>query len=75
VSRHHALAFVEHLARVRGGGGDHRYPDLGTPMQVKMTRLGHRYARVVATEFGDERPDDGPLLFERADVAQQHVER
>ena len=40
-----------------------------------MTGLGDRDARVAAPQFRDERPDDGPLLFQRADVAQQHVHR
>src|SRR5262249_33803928 len=56
----------------RGGGND-RHSDLGTPVQVKMTGLGDGDAGETAPQFGDERPDDGPLGFQRADVAQQHV--
>jgi hypothetical protein len=37
--------------------------------------LGPRDNRELVAQRRDERPDDGPLLFERADVAQQHVER
>ena len=44
-------------------------------MQVKVTCLGDRDAWVAATQLGDERPDDGPLLLERADVAKQHIKR
>ena len=44
-------------------------------MQVKVTCLGDRDTGVAAAQLGDERPDDGPLLLERADVAKQHVER
>ena len=44
-------------------------------MQVKVTRLGDRDAGVAAAQLGDERPDDGPLLLERVNVAKQHVER
>jgi hypothetical protein len=44
-------------------------------MQVKVTRLGDRDTGVAAAQLGDERPDDGPLLLERADVAKQHVKR
>ena len=40
-----------------------------------MTGLGDCDAGVPAAQFRDERPDDGPLLLQRADVAQQHVER
>ena len=42
-------------------------------MQVKVTCLGDRDPGVAAAQLGDERPDDGPLLFQGADVAKQHV--
>jgi len=64
VTRHQPLALVEQLAGVPGGGRHRRYPDFGTPMQVKVTRLGDRDPRVAAAQLGDERPDDGPLLFQ-----------
>jgi hypothetical protein len=75
MGRHQALALVEHLAGVPCAAGHHRYPDLRSPMQVKMTGLGDRDPGVPAAQLGHERPDDGPLLFQRADVAQQHVQR
>ena len=50
------------------------HPDLGTPVQVKMTGFGNRDAGEPAPEFRDERPDDASLSFQRVDVAQQHVE-
>ena len=40
-----------------------------------MTGLGDGDTGETAPQFRDERPDDGPLLFQRADVAQQHVHR
>jgi hypothetical protein len=40
-----------------------------------MPCLGHRDARVPAAQFSHERPDDAPLLFQRVNVAQQHVHR
>jgi hypothetical protein len=73
VPRHQPLALVEQLAGVPGSGRHHRYPDFGSPVQVKVTRFGDRDPRVAAAQLGDERPDDGPLLFQRADVAKQHV--
>ncbi len=73
VTGHQALALVEQLAGVPGGSRHHRYPDFGTSMQVKVTRLGDRDPKVAAAQLGDERPDDGPLLFQGADVAKQHV--
>ena len=73
-ARHQALAVVEYLGGVSRGVGHYRYPDLGPSMQVKMARLGDRDTRVATAQLGDERPDDGPLLLERADVAEQHVE-
>jgi len=38
-----------------------------------MTRFGNCDAGIPAPQFRDKRPDDGPLLFQRADVAKQHV--
>jgi len=72
---HQALALVKHLVGVSRGVRHHRYPDLGPPMQVKVTCLGDRDAGEPAAQLGDNRPDDGPLLLERADIAKQHVER
>jgi hypothetical protein len=74
-ARHEALAFLEHLRGVPCGIGHHRYPDLDAPIQVKVTRLGDRDTREAATELRDERPDDAPLLFQRVDIAKQHIER
>ena len=68
-----ALAVGEHRGGVGRGGGHDSYPDFGTPVQVKMTCFGYRDAGMPAPQLRDERPDDGPLLFQRADVAQQHV--
>ncbi len=39
-----------------------------------MPGLGYRHAGMPSAQFGDERPDDGALLFQRAYVAQQHVQ-
>src|ERR1700722_3215239 len=44
-------------------------------MQVKVTSFGDRDAGVAAAPPRGERPDDAPLLFQRADVAKQHVKR
>jgi hypothetical protein len=73
VAGHQPLALLEQLAGVPGGGRHRRYPDFGSPVQVKVTRFGDRDPRVAAAQLGDQRLDDGPLLFQRADVAKQHV--
>jgi hypothetical protein len=49
--------------------GHDRHPDLGPPVQVKVTRLGDRDAGETAAQFSDERPDDAPLFFQRVHVA------
>jgi hypothetical protein len=39
-----------------------------------VASLGHRHAGEMPAQVSDERPDDGALLFQRAHVAQQHVQ-
>jgi hypothetical protein len=48
VADHQPLALVEQLAGVPGGGRHRRYPDFGSPVQVKVTRFGDRDPRVAA---------------------------
>ena len=73
VAGHQPLALLEQLAGVPGSGRHRRYPDFGSPVQVKVTRFGDRDPGVAAAQLRDERPDDGPLVFQRADIAKQHV--
>src|ERR1700726_1920768 len=74
VPGHQALALGEHAHRVRGCRGHHGHADLGPPVQVQVTGLGHRDAGIAPAQLGDERPDDGTFAFQRVHVAQQHVQ-
>jgi hypothetical protein len=75
VRRDDPLALVKQLGGVPCGGGHYGYPDFGTAMQVKVTRLGDRDTGIAAAQLGDQRPHDAPLLLEGVDIAKQHVER
>ena len=50
----------DHMRAVRGHNG---HSDTGAPVQVQMAGLGCRDGEF-AMKFGDDRPDDGPLLFQ-----------
>ena len=57
---------------VAGVRRDHRDADLGPAVQVLVPGLG-RADRERAPQLGDDRPDHGALLLQRADVAEQEV--
>lgn len=68
-----SLAGVQYLGDVRRGTRDGRDPDQGTAMQVLMSGLADRDVESTS-QFGDDRPDGGPLLLQRMNVAEQDIQ-
>ena len=53
--------------------GDNTHSYLGPPIEIQAADLGGRYGEA-ALELGHDRAHDRPLLFQRADVAQQQIQ-
>jgi len=71
--RHQALGGVQHLDHVLTVGGDQGDTHRRATVQVLVADLGCR-DREPTLQLGDDRPDDGPLLLEGVDVAEEQVQ-
>jgi hypothetical protein len=70
---HQPLGSVKDFPAMPHVRGDHSNSYLGPAVEILAADLGGRY-REAALELGHDRPNDRPLLFQRAEVAQQQVQ-